>query len=147
MCTGNTCRSPMAEYFCKKYIAEKLNCKLDELVDRGYKVVSAGVFAMDGAPASSEVIDICQQRGIDARMHASRHLTTDLVEQSDVVFCMTASHLHGVLNMFPQAADKCFLINGDKDISDPIGGGMEVYNKCAQVIERALDNRLCEMMI
>jgi L-threonylcarbamoyladenylate synthase len=147
VCTGNTCRSPMGEYFCKKYIAEKLECNLDELEKKGYKVLSAGVFGVDGAPPSSEVIDICKQKGIDASGHGSSFLTPEMVEDSDIIFAMTRSHAQGVLNMCPQAESKCYLLDGDKDIPDPIGGGVDVYNECAQIIERALDNRLCEMMI
>lgn len=147
VCTGNTCRSPMAEYLCKKYIAEKLNCNLDELQKKGYKVISAGVFGMDNAPASSEVIDICNQRGIDAKGHGSKVLTAEMVEESDVIFAMTAGHLDGIVSKCPNAESKCFLLNGNKDIPDPIGGGMDVYIECARIIEQALDNRLCEMMI
>ncbi len=147
VCTGNTCRSPMGEYFCKKYIAEKLECNVDELEKKGYKVVSAGVYGMDGAPASREVIDICKQKGIDASSHHSRLLTAEMVEESDIIFAMTRGHGRGILSMSPQAESKCFLLDGDNDIPDPIGGGFDVYNKCACIIERALDNRLCEMMI
>lgn len=147
VCTGNTCRSPMAEFFCKKYIAEKLECNLDELQKKGYKVVSAGVYGMDGVPASSEVVDICGRKGVDASGHSSQPLTAELIEGCDVIFAMTGGHLHGILNMSPQAESKSFLLDSSKDIPDPIGGGFEVYNKCALVIERALENRLCEMMI
>ena len=147
VCTGNTCRSPMGEYFCKKYIAEKLECNVDELGKKGYIVASAGVFGIDGAPASSEVIDICKQKGIDASLHQSRFLTAEMVEDSDVIFVMTRGHGHGILEMCPQAESKCFLLDGENDIPDPIGGGFDVYNECARVIERAIDDRLCEMII
>jgi len=147
VCTGNTCRSPMGEYFCKKYIAEKLECNVDELEKKGYKVVSAGVFGVDGAPASSEVVDICNRKGIDSSGHQSRLLTVEMVEESDIIFTMTRSHGRGVLSLCPQAESKCFLLDGEMDVPDPIGGGVDVYNECACRIERALDNRLCEMMI
>ncbi|MCF7954700.1 MAG: threonylcarbamoyl-AMP synthase [Phycisphaerae bacterium] len=147
VCTGNTCRSPMGEYFCKKYIAEKLECNVDELEKKGYKISSAGVFGIDGAPASSEVVDICKQKGIDSSLHRSRFLTVEMIEDGDIIFAMTGGHVDGVLEMYPEAESKCFLLDGDKDIPDPIGGGFDVYNECARIIERALDNRLCEMMI
>ncbi len=147
VCTGNTCRSPMGEFFCKKYIAEKLECNVDELEKKGYKIISAGLFGMDGAPASSEVIDICGRKGIDASRHSSQLLTAEMVEKSDVIFAMTGGHLRSVIRMSRNAESKSFLLAGSRDIPDPIGGGFEVYNECALVIERALDNRLCEMMI
>lgn len=147
VCTGNTCRSPMAEYFCKKYIAEKLECNVDELEKKGYKVSSAGVYGMDGMPASNEVVDICKQKGIDASRHKSRLLTAEMVEDSDIIFAMTRGHAHGILSMSPDAESKCFLLDGGNDIPDPIGGGIDVYSSCACIIERAIDNRLCEMII
>ena len=63
------------------------------------------------------------------------------------IFAMTRGHGRGVLSLSPHAEPKCFLLDGDNDIPDPIGGGIDVYNKCARIIERAIDNRLCEIMI
>ena len=145
VCTGNTCRSPMGEFFCKKYIAEKLNCDIDELENKGYKVVSVGVYAAEGMPVSGEVVDICREKGIDASGHVSRSLTTQEIEKSDIIFAMTESHRHGVLEICPAAAEKSVLLNGDDDIPDPIGSGISVYRECASVIEQAIRTRFSEM--
>jgi len=147
VCTGNTCRSPMGEYFCKKYISKKLECNVDELEKKGYKVLSAGVFGIDGAPASSEVVEVCRHKGIDVGGHRSSFLTPEKVEESDIVFAMTRRHIDSVVNMCPQAESKCFLLDGKKDVPDPIGCGIGVYKECARIIERAVKNRMCEMII
>ena len=146
VCTGNTCRSPMAELFCKKYLAEKFNCNLDELSNFGYKVISAGASAYPEMPASHEVIDICSQKGIDASSHSSTLLTPELVEQSDYIFTMSSSHLSRVIDLCPKAEAKCTLLAKGIDIPDPIGGGNLVYQACAQSLDQALGNRLCEIL-
>lgn len=146
VCTGNTCRSPLCEYLCKKYISKKLNSNLDELADKGYKVISAGVNAFDGFPASPEVVDLCSEMGIDASTHKSRCLTAEMVEKSDIIFTMTKNHRQMILSMYPQAAGKCFLLAGEKDIADPIGGGKQIYRACAKEIDKALELKLCEIM-
>jgi L-threonylcarbamoyladenylate synthase len=146
VCTGNTCRSPMAELFCKKYLAEKFNCNLDELEKFGYKVFSAGTNAYPEMGASDEVVSICDQMGIDASMHSSTVLTPELAEKSDYIFCMSASHLSRVIDLCPKAEDKCTLLAKGNDIPDPFGGGSYVYQACALSLDESLGIRLCEIL-
>jgi protein-tyrosine phosphatase len=63
VCTGNTCRSPMAAALCKTLLAERLGCPPDELADRGYVVLSAGLSAMTGAPAAAHAVEVVRARG------------------------------------------------------------------------------------
>ena len=142
VCTGNTCRSPMAEAFCRKYMSEKLKCNIDDVGKMGYKVASAGVMAVSGIGASREVVDICKEMGIDATAHRSRFLTSAEIEESDYIFVMSTSHRDRVLELCPEAAQKCMLLDENSQVSDPIGGGREVYEKCAKQIERALEKRV-----
>jgi len=145
VCTGNTCRSPMAEFFCRKFLSEKLNCNIDKLEQMGYKVTSSGVMDAMGFGASREVVEICRQKGIDATGHRNRTLTTEQIEQSDYIYVMGPGHLDRLLELSPAAALKSRLLDENVAVADPIGGDGEVYKKCAQHIERALKIRISEI--
>ena len=146
VCTGNTCRSPMAEYFCKKLISEKLDCDIDELPLLGYKVTSAGTMNAWQGPASAEVIEICGNIGVDATGHLSKSLQRYEVDSSDYIFVMTDGHLGQVLQMWPWAKEKCFKLDGEADVGDPFGADMGVYQACAGQIEQAIKKRIGEIL-
>jgi protein-tyrosine phosphatase len=103
VCTGNTCRSPMAEGIFRKLLSEKLKCPEDELVDRGYMVASAGVAANAGSPPSPEGVEILSGRGVDLRGHESQPVTPQLLSQADHIFTMTRSHRDFLVREFPGA--------------------------------------------
>jgi protein-tyrosine phosphatase len=147
VCTGNTCRSPMAEAFCKKILAEKNNCDIDELDEFGYKIVSAATMDMWQTPASPEVIEICAGKGIDMTGHRSRTLELQDVKDCDLIFVMTQTHLDHLFRIWPDAESKCALLDPKGDIADPIGAGKRIYNACALQIEKAVERRMCEIMI
>jgi len=147
VCTGNTCRSPMAKGIFRKYLAEKLQCEVDHLDKKGYKVSSAGVMDMADLPASAEAIAACAAKGIDIKAHKSKTLTRQLVEESDFIFAMTRMHCEQVIVLCPEAADKCVLLAGNKEIPDPIGQTQEVFNSCAGLIEKAVKERIGELVI
>lgn len=146
VCTGNTCRSPMAEVFCKKKLAEKLNCDIDELELFGYKIVSAAMTNAFGSPASPEVIDICMKKGIDASAHRSRSLEALDVRDIDFLYVMTKVHREHLLQIWPGTANKCYLLDENGDVADPIGSGERIYSACAKQINNAVERRLCEIM-
>jgi tRNA threonylcarbamoyl adenosine modification protein (Sua5/YciO/YrdC/YwlC family) len=147
VCTGNTCRSPMAKGIFSKYLAEKLQCEVDYLYKMGYKVSSVGVMNMAGQPASAEAIAACAAKGIDIKAHKSKTLARQLVEESDFIFAMTRMHCEQVTALCPEAADKCVLLAGNKEIPDPIGQPQEVFNDCAELIEEAVRERIGELVI
>ncbi|MEN6335699.1 MAG: L-threonylcarbamoyladenylate synthase, partial [Phycisphaerales bacterium] len=141
VCTGNTCRSPMAEGLFRKYLAEKIGCGIDELSDRGYKVLSAGTMRLAGAPASVEAVRACALKGVDIGDHVSRPLSRLLIDASDFIYCMTQTHCDQVVSLSPDAERKCHLLSPDGEIPDPIGQPQEVFNRCAGYIEAAVKAR------
>ena len=147
VCTGNSCRSPIAEGLFKKHIAEKLGCPIDRLVEKGYTVTSAGTLGIVGFPASDEAVEACAAKGVDISGHRSRALTTHLIEQSDFIFAMTRGHRDAVVEMSPGAANKCSLLDDGIDIPDPIGQSQAVYDNCAERIDRAIRKKIEEMVI
>ena len=146
VCTGNTCRSPMAEGIFRKYLAKKLQSNVDELDRIGYKVCSAGVMDVSGIPASPEAIAACAAKGIDIKAHKSRALSRRLIDESDFIFVMAEMHRERVTWLSPESADKCVLL-AEKDIPDPIGQPQEVYNACAERIGKAVRRRINELVI
>ncbi len=133
VCTGNTCRSPMAEaLFREKTKAWQIEIR------------SAGVAAIDGQQASEHARQVLSDRGI-AHEHQARQLTDELVAWADLVLTMTRGHKAMVLQVFPGAAQKTYTLKeyvglaGDADIADPFGGSLDEYRACADELEAALE--------
>jgi protein-tyrosine phosphatase len=147
VCTGNSCRSPMAEGFFRKYFAEKLDCPVDQLGKIGYKVHSAGTMGAVGLPATSEAIAACAAKGINIENHRSTALSKQLIEECDFIFVMSRMHRECVVGLNHEAADKCVLLANGHDIFDPIGQPQQVYDECARIIEEAVKNRISELVI
>ena len=146
ICTGNTCRSPMAEAICRKKISEKFGCELDQIKNFGYKVASAGVMAFPGSPPSQQAVDAMNTMSLDISSHCSSILNQELVEDSDVIFTLTNSHLDILLNNWEKADGKAFLLDKTGDIADPIGAGTEIYQACASQISKAITKRIGEFL-
>ena len=118
VCTGNTCRSPMAEYFCRQYLAEKLKCGLDETEKMGYKVGSAGVACWAGMEASAQVLEICRQRSVNASGHRSSIFDCESAVDFDFIFAMTESHRQSIVEVCPAVEDRCLLLDRSGNIPD-----------------------------
>jgi protein-tyrosine phosphatase len=147
VCTGNTCRSPMAEALFKKLLAERLGCAVAELPARGFEVVSAGLAALPGGAPADEAVATVQELGTDLAGHRSQPLTFELLAQADHVIAMTQSHLLllqaycGSVGPPPR-----LLARNGTDIADPVGAPAEVYRDCGQQILHHLQLLLPELL-
>jgi protein-tyrosine phosphatase len=146
ICTGNTCRSPMAEALCKARLADRLGCAIEDLEARGFVVISAGLSAIEGQPAASHAAEVVRTRGGSLRSHASRRITPELVHHADAIITMTRDHRDTLLAHAPEAADRVRLLDplGD-DVDDPIGADRATYLRTADAIEAHLAHLLDDL--
>jgi protein-tyrosine phosphatase len=135
VCTGNTCRSPLAEALCKRRLAERVGCAAEELPARGYFVLSAGLAAAAGGAAAPEAVEVARAYGADLAGHRSRPLTADLAAQADYLVAMTRDHLEALAEQFPRSGVRPRLLSpsGD-DLPDPLGHPPAVYEACGRQI-------------
>ncbi len=139
VCTGNTCRSPMAETLMRKHFADRLGCNIDELEDHGVTVLSAGIAATLGGRPSPEAVEVMKDRGLSLEDHESQPVTEQLLRHADLIVTMTRSHRDAIVGHWPAAATRTRLIRSDQgDISDPIGRSVDVYRQCAEQIDAEL---------
>jgi tRNA threonylcarbamoyl adenosine modification protein (Sua5/YciO/YrdC/YwlC family) len=136
VCTGNTCRSPMAEALLKKRLADRLGCKVSELDDRGVVVMSAGISASAGSRSAAEAIQTMHERGLDLTQHESQPLSERIVRFADVIITMTRGHREAILEAWPEAEPRIELVSrGRGDVADPIGGPLDLYRRCAEQLD------------
>lgn len=133
ICTGNTCRSPMAEALIRERLGE---------LGVNVRVSSAGIFA-DGSPASDNSRVAMAEVGIDISYHKSRQVTKEMIENADLILTMTNGHKITVLSAVPQAAGKVFTLaeysGEERDVTDPFGGSIDDYRYCRNEIDRMVD--------
>ena len=144
VCTGNTCRSPLAEALAKKVLADRFGCTPGELPGRGFWVLSAGVAAYGGGAASEESVAVAAELGADLSDHYSRPVSPQLLLAADDVIAMTGGHVHALAARYPGVGPAPRLLCGDEDLDDPIGADAEVYRACARTILQHLERFLPE---
>ncbi len=136
VCTGNICRSPMAEALLRTRLAR------DE-ARQDWQVGSAGVWAPEGRPASAYAIEEMAQRGINLDGHRSRNVTRELIAEADLVLVMTRHHAEALKVAFTEHAHKVYLfsemVGQMYDIYDPYGGTRMDYAYIARELEQLIE--------
>lgn len=145
VCTGNTCRSAIADAIARKLVVERA---LNDV-----EVSSAGTSAWEGAPASDGALLVGMERGLDLSQHRSQALTRQLVENADLILAMGPHHLERVEAL--GGAGKAYLLTDfashgavSRPVNDPVGGELDVYrattDELEQEVRRVFDRLLAE---
>jgi len=144
VCTGNTCRSPMAKGLARKLLAERLSVRADEIGQFGFELRSMGVQAAVGQPASKLALAVMKEQGIDISGHESRAAAAEDIARFEHVYCMTRGHRAALVASLPPGKDgRIQLLDPEgRDVPDPIGGSREDYEHAASAIEHSLRQRL-----
>jgi L-threonylcarbamoyladenylate synthase len=139
VCTGNTCRSPMAEAIARDVLA-----KNKPVIPT--RVASAGVSAISGEVMTREAREALEEMGVDPSGHRSRPLSRDLLNEAEVIFAMTRAHGQAVADIAPSAANKVKVLDpSGQDVKDPIGGSQDEYRSTAKVLRTLVERRLREL--
>ena len=145
VCSGNTCRSPMAAAIANSEIAARLRIPVASLQTVNVRALSAGVSARVGEPLTAEAQDALRSLNVPVEPHAARNLTPELAQQAEMIFCMTSAQRDAVIKMLPGVASKTFCLDVRADVEDPIGKGMEAYLNCARRIHDLVRLRFDEL--
>lgn len=144
VCTGNTCRSPMAEYLLKD--------KLKKMNISDIEVESAGLFAFFPQKASKNAVLVMNELGIDISSHVSRLISENMIKESDLILTMEKYHKEAIVNMYPGVMDKVFTLKeyvlgskDDLDVVDPYGGDLDEYRKCRNELSDLIDKLLSKV--
>jgi protein-tyrosine-phosphatase len=145
VCSGNTCRSPIAAAIGNAEIAARLQISAAQMNPAKLPALSAGISAQVGAPMTSEAQQALRSLGVPVFAHSARNLTPELAHQVETIFCMTQAHRNAVIDLLPAAASKTRCLDPDGDIDDPMGKGTADYLNCAQRIHSLVRLRFNEL--
>ena len=145
VCTGNTCRSPMAEAFARAVISDGL---VESIEPSDVLIASAGIAASEGAPPSQETWKILESRGLETESR-SIQLTPEMIANADLVLTMTQGHLDAISRYIApsdEAMAHVHALDPKGDIPDPIGCGTEAYEEVARRFDELIPARLKEFL-
>ena len=147
VCSGNTCRSPMAMALGRQLLADGLGVPPDKLGEAGYEVLSAGTYAMPGMRATPAAALAVESVAGGLAGHRSRPLDVAAIHRADVILTMGRDHRDAVVAQVPSAADKTFTIDPDGDVDDPIGSDDAHYRDLAGRLRTLVGDRLRETLL
>jgi protein-tyrosine-phosphatase len=147
VCSGNTCRSPMAAAAGNAEIAARLQLPFENSKWADAQAMSAGVSARVGAPMTPEAHHALSALGISAQPHRARNLTAELAHQVEQIFCMTQAQRKAVIDLIPAAAAKTQCLDPEGDVEDPIGSSLSAYVDCARRIRSLVRLRFDEISL
>ena len=135
VCTGNSCRSVMAEGLFRHLVKGR---------EKSFLIGSAGTNALDGYEASEQAVQVMKKEGIDVSNHRSRRLTSAMVRSADKIFVMETRHREAILQAWPEASEKVHLLSS-AEVPDPIGSSEYFYKNVFSVIREGVKNIVKEM--
>jgi len=145
VCSGNTCRSPIAAAIGNVEIAARLQIPFAALASAQLPAVSAGISASVGAPMTSEAQQALRILEVPVMAHSARNLTVELTDDVEKIFCMTEAHRNAVIDLIPAAAAKTQCLDPDGDVEDPMGKELADYINCARRIHGLVRLRFDEI--
>lgn len=146
VCSGNICRSPMAE----GYLRYKIPSKYKTMV----RIQSAGTLGIEKAPASLAAADIMRESNVDISNHVSQGINYNLVENSDLILTMEMEHYNFIKKQYRPSGDKLQLLGdigstepcSDNGIFDPVGGNLDTFRDCRNLIINEIDRSLPKIL-
>lgn len=143
VCTGNTCRSPMAAALFRHRLAARLGTLEEALPEKGVHVHSAGTDAGYGSSCAPHAFEVVADLGASLANHSTQPVTSALLEESEHVFVMTRAHRATLLQWAPEAAERVRLLDpSGEEIEDPVGGSHEAYRRVAERLLKSLEGPL-----
>lgn len=137
----------MAEAIFRNLASQHFDCSAEKLWDHNVDVLSAGLAAGDSQPASANAVKVLKERGIDLSQHLSQQLDETMLEASDIVLTMTGDHKYMIDRARPDLSGKVRLLCRDnRNVIDPIGGSLEDYAQCADMISECLHDVLNDFL-
>lgn len=139
VCTGNSCRSQMAEGYLIKILKDKKKENIE--------VLSAGLAAYDGSPPTQQAIQVMKEVGVDISPNRSKSVTDKLAQKVDIIFVMTGSHMTDIHKRFASTQKKVYLLREfeenynpkDPDVFDPIGLPLHAYESCFELMKQPIE--------
>jgi protein-tyrosine-phosphatase len=147
VCTGNLCRSPLAEAILGEEVARRLDCDPDAVVGHGFRFASFGITAPEGEPPTDHAVRVAGELGLDIGKHRSRPFRIARVDEAARVYGMTRAHLDFLSPYFIRRPDDlCLLAPKGREIPDPYGRSLKVYRRTAELIREACEQRAEELV-
>ena len=147
VCTGNTCRSPMAQAIFLQLLGQ---VEQETFSPEDFQVLSAGIFTHEGLAASPEAIEAMLLKGIDISDHKSQLISDELIQSADLIITMTDNHRQYLLRGYPETNNIITLSElaqqPGEDILDPYGMGLDTYIKTAEQLENLLQKVIVKIL-